>query len=147
MHVNTQHKISQLMHVCRPTCRLFVENQLCCQSEGLLTSATYANLRVLCNQPVTLSPDCISVEGPSNVTVLDVLNGNPTYSHQFLVNYEDSDYYGHVNLNLEQQRWDAHVINLHPCKWRINWLSSDIICLTDRHGRSTACLLFILQKV
>lgn len=90
--------------VCRPTCRLFVENQLCCQSEGLLTSATYANVRVLCNQPVTLTADCISVDGPSNVTIVDVLNGNPSYSHQYLVNFQGADYYGHVNINLERQR-------------------------------------------
>ena len=81
-----------------------MENQLCCQSEGLLTSATYASVRVLCNQPVTLTPDCISVDGPSNVTIVDVLNGNPSYSHQFLVNFAESDYYGHVNINLERQR-------------------------------------------
>ncbi|KAL3151899.1 hypothetical protein ABBQ38_012860 [Trebouxia sp. C0009 RCD-2024] len=104
----------------RPTCRLFVENQLCCQSEGLLTSATYANVRVLCNQPVTLTSDCISVDGPSNVTVLDVLNGNPSYSHQFLVNFADADYYGHVNINLERQRSNSSAtcgLTFAPCTY------------------------------
>ncbi len=90
-------------------CRLFVENQLCCQSEGLLTSATYANVRVLCNQPVTLTPECLSIDGPTNFTTLDVLNANTSYSHQYLVNYQESDYYGHVNIDLQRQRYAGQV--------------------------------------
>lgn len=91
--------------MCRPTCRLFVENQLCCQSEGLLTSADFASVRVLCNQPVTLTSECLSVAGPTKFTTIDVLNANTSYSHQYLVNYQDSDYYGHVNIDLELQRY------------------------------------------
>ena len=90
-------------------CRLFVENQLCCQSEGLLTSATYANVRVLCNQPVTLTPECLSIDGPTNFTMLDVLNANTSYSHQYLINYQESDYYGHVNVDLQRQRYAGQV--------------------------------------
>lgn len=102
----------------KPMCRLFVENQLCCQSEGLLTSATYANVRVLCNQPVTLTPECLSIDGPTNFTTLDVLNANTSYSHQYLVNYQESDYYGHVNIDLQRQRNNTAVdcsLNFSPC--------------------------------
>jgi len=112
-------------------CRLFVENQLCCQSEGLLTSATYANVRVLCNQPVTLTPECLSIDGPTNFTTLDVLNANTSYSHQYLVNYQESDYYGHVNIDLQRQRYVGQVSALSylhgNCKVK-RW-SPDQICM------------------
>ncbi|DBA94432.1 TPA: hypothetical protein ACH3X1_002030 [Trebouxia sp. C0004] len=102
----------------KPMCRLFVENQLCCQSEGLLTSATYANVRVLCNQPVNLAPECLSIDGPTNFTTVDVLNANTSNSHQYFVNYQESNYNGHVNIDLQRQRNNTAVdcsLNFSPC--------------------------------
>ena len=57
----------------QPTCRLFVENQLCCQNEGLTTGSQDAVLRVLCNQPVNITSDCLSVGGLTSYGVVDTL--------------------------------------------------------------------------
>lgn len=40
---------------------MFVEDMLCCESEGIVTSATHAYVWALCTNPVDLSDDGLQV--------------------------------------------------------------------------------------
>ena len=64
----------------QPACRLFVENQLCCQNEGLNTGNQDAVLRILCNQPVNITSECLSVGGLTNYGVVDTLQASIGWS-------------------------------------------------------------------
>ena len=57
-----------------------MENQLCCQNEGLNTGNQDAVLRILCNQPVNITSECLSVGGLTNYGVVDTLQASIGWS-------------------------------------------------------------------
>ena len=57
-----------------------MENQLCCQNEGLNTGNQDAVLRILCNQPVNITSECLNVGGLTNYGVVDTLQASIGWS-------------------------------------------------------------------
>ena len=97
--------------LCRPQCRLYVEDMQCCESEGLLTDKTTAFLWILCSHPVAIPAGCLSIGGPGNVTEYPVFNGaGANYNYRSIINWQSdlSDgmpYSGQVTLDLESARY------------------------------------------
>lgn len=107
-----------------PSCRLFVENALCCGEDGLFTNRPYVAVDVLCTVPVSMTTDCLAVSGPSNVTVTSNLvpNSQKSTSYRFVANWmEDASYTGRVELAVNRT---ACPLTVDPCEIDLADLSS-----------------------
>ena len=124
---------------CRPQCRLFVRDQLCCENEGSLTFMQTAEVNLLCTTPVALPLTCLGIGGPSNVSAAGIFNGaGMEYNYRFLVNWtEDSTYTGYVTVDVQSQRCCS---SIHWTATNFENISSGCYChevaeLQDRRER------------
>lgn len=88
-----------------PQCRLFVENALCCGDDGLFVNRPYLSVDVFCSVSVSMNVSCLSVEGPSNVTVTNnvIPNIASSVAYRFSASWiADASYTGAVLLSINR---------------------------------------------
>lgn len=96
--------LSHCFFVCRPQCRLFVEDMLCCENAGALTNKQHAVLRLQCTHPVNYYPKCFNVSGPSNTTAFTQFETAVwSANHVAQVNILE-EYIGNVTVDIEKAR-------------------------------------------
>jgi len=90
-----------------PQFRLFVEDQLCCENVGALTSQQHAVMKLQCTHAVNYSPKCFNVTGPSNMTAFNQFDDSMrSRYHMAQVNFLDA-YIGNVSIDIEGPRTNA----------------------------------------
>lgn len=62
---------------------MFVEDAVCCEGGGLVMSRPTLTVDIFCSQATSIPADCIQVDGPADVTVVDSLVPNPSFGETF----------------------------------------------------------------
>ena len=90
---------------CRPQCKLFIEDMLCCEA-GALTNKQYASAYLQCTHPVNFYSQCLNVTGPTNVTVFNSFSSSSVWAvnHHVQADFAASDFTGNVTLDVEGPR-------------------------------------------
>lgn len=89
---------------CRPQCRVFVEDMLCCESAGAINNRQHLVMRLQCTHPVNYYPRCVNVSGPTNVTAFNQFDTAAwSRSHAVQVNFLQP-YVGNATIDIQGPR-------------------------------------------
>ena len=90
--------------LCRPQCQILVENAICCANCGIVAAASFLSAAVLCTEDVQIPADCLTVSGPSPVTVYQTFGGAASgMAFEYIVNW-NSAFVGNVTIDLQAAR-------------------------------------------
>ena len=93
------------LYTCRPQCKLFLEDMLCCEDAGIVNNRPWATVQMLCTHNVNMFAKCLAVDGPSNVTVVDPTNTVWAQAHRYTVSYEDdASFTGAATVDVQAAR-------------------------------------------
>ena len=90
--------------LCRPQCQILVENAICCADCGIVAAASFLSAAVLCTQDAQIPASCLTVSGPSPVTVYQTFGGAASgMAFEYNVNWNRA-FVGNVTVDLETAR-------------------------------------------
>lgn len=118
--------------LCRPQCRLYTRNALCCSESGFHVTDTSLQLQLVCSQPTVMPPTrCFEVrEGPVGAQIQSTDFGFAYTAATYLVNWTATPpFFGRMRVFLNQYVLFALAV-INPLAWvQHNWLlRSDPAC-------------------